>query len=59
LVKENEEWKDKMVALSMNQGGGQKGKGKGKSKPAEGGPAKATRGNAQRPSKDSITKTVS
>ena len=43
----------------MNQGGGQKGKGKGKSKPAEGGPAKATRGNAQRPSKDSITKTVS
>lgn len=33
-----------MVALSMNQGGGQKGKGKGKSKPASGDPSKATRG---------------
>lgn len=42
LVKENEEWKEK--SSSMNQGGGQRGKGKGKSKPAEGGPTKATRG---------------
>ena len=48
-----------MVALSMNKEVGQKGKGKGKSKPDEDGPAKATRGNAQRASKDSITKTVS
>jgi hypothetical protein len=49
----------KRKALSMNQGGGQKGKRKGKSKPAEGGPTKATRVNAQRASQDSITKTVS
>lgn len=53
LVKENEEWKEKMVALSMNQGGGQRGK----SKPADGGPA--NRGNAQRASQSSITNTVS
>lgn len=60
LVKENEEWKEKMGSIHESRGRteGQR-KRQIKSKPAEGGPAKATRGNAQRASKDSITKTVS